>query len=142
VFAPGLSILSTWIGSKTATNTISGTSMASPHTAGLLAYLLSLYPSTQFDPETLEFLPLTAPQYTFNPIASAYAIARAALPQWMAGMFPSEEVFSSTPEIKGPRTLSPDQLKKALLALSSKGAITDLPPQTVNLLIFNNATTA
>jgi cerevisin len=44
IFAPGLSILSTWIGSKYATNTISGTSMASPHIAGLLAYYLSLQP--------------------------------------------------------------------------------------------------
>jgi len=45
IFAPGLNILSTWIGSKYAVNTISGTSMASPHIAGLLAYLLSLQPS-------------------------------------------------------------------------------------------------
>ena len=45
IFAPGLNILSTWIGSKYATNTISGTSMASPHIAGLLAYFLSLQPS-------------------------------------------------------------------------------------------------
>jgi cerevisin len=45
IFAPGLNILSTWIGSEHATNTISGTSMASPHIAGLLAYYLSLQPS-------------------------------------------------------------------------------------------------
>lgn len=45
IFAPGLNIQSTWIGSKYATNTISGTSMASPHIAGLLAYVLSLQPS-------------------------------------------------------------------------------------------------
>lgn len=45
IFAPGLNIMSTWIGSKYATNTISGTSMASPHIAGLLAYFLSLQPS-------------------------------------------------------------------------------------------------
>ncbi|KAI0112954.1 serine protease 2 [Daldinia grandis] len=44
IFGPGLSIQSTWIGSKTAINTISGTSMASPHIAGLLAYFLSLQP--------------------------------------------------------------------------------------------------
>jgi len=40
VFAPGVNVLSTWKGSST--NTISGTSMASPHIAGLGAYLLSL----------------------------------------------------------------------------------------------------
>lgn len=45
IFAPGLNIMSTWIGSKYAVNTISGTSMASPHIAGLLAYFLSLQPS-------------------------------------------------------------------------------------------------
>ena len=46
IFAPGLNIKSTWIGSDTAVNTISGTSMASPHIAGLLAYFLSLQPAS------------------------------------------------------------------------------------------------
>jgi subtilisin family serine protease len=42
IFAPGTNILSTWIGSTSATNTISGTSMATPHITGLGAYLLAL----------------------------------------------------------------------------------------------------
>ncbi|KAL2130954.1 hypothetical protein VTI74DRAFT_5737 [Chaetomium olivicolor] len=42
IFAPGSSILSTWIGGSSATNTISGTSMATPHITGLGAYLLAL----------------------------------------------------------------------------------------------------
>jgi len=41
IFAPGHQILSSWIGGKDATNTISGTSMASPHVCGMLALLLS-----------------------------------------------------------------------------------------------------
>ncbi|KAI1205306.1 subtilisin-like protein [Annulohypoxylon truncatum] len=40
IFAPGTNILSTWKGGST--NTISGTSMATPHIAGLGAYLLAL----------------------------------------------------------------------------------------------------
>jgi len=42
VFAPGVDVLSSWIGGVDETNTISGTSMASPHVAGLGAYLLGL----------------------------------------------------------------------------------------------------
>lgn len=49
IFAPGLNILSTWIGSTDATNTISGTSMASPHICGLLTYFLSLAPTGDSD---------------------------------------------------------------------------------------------
>jgi subtilisin family serine protease len=39
-FAPGVSILSAWSTSNTATNTISGTSMATPHTTGVAAQYL------------------------------------------------------------------------------------------------------
>ncbi|KAJ5037329.1 uncharacterized protein L3040_007505 [Drepanopeziza brunnea f. sp. 'multigermtubi'] len=42
IFAPGVNVLSSWIGSNSATNTISGTSMATPHVAGLAAYLIAL----------------------------------------------------------------------------------------------------
>jgi subtilisin family serine protease len=45
LFAPGSSILSAWHTSSTATNTISGTSMASPHIAGAAARVLSAAPS-------------------------------------------------------------------------------------------------
>jgi len=40
VLAPGVSITGPWIGSNTATNIISGTSMASPHVAGAVAVYL------------------------------------------------------------------------------------------------------
>lgn len=45
VFAPGVNITSAWRTSTTATNTISGTSMASPHVAGLAAQFLYTNPT-------------------------------------------------------------------------------------------------
>ncbi|WQF76095.1 Putative peptidase S8 propeptide/proteinase inhibitor I9 [Colletotrichum destructivum] len=42
IFGPGVAILSSWIGSNTATNSIAGTSMAAPHVAGLAVYLQAL----------------------------------------------------------------------------------------------------
>ncbi|KXN71760.1 subtilisin-like protein, partial [Conidiobolus coronatus NRRL 28638] len=41
IHAPGVKILSTYIGNSTATKVLSGTSMATPHVAGLAATLLS-----------------------------------------------------------------------------------------------------
>lgn len=83
IFAPGLNILSAWIGSKYATNSISGTSMASPHVAGLLAYFLSLQPASD----------------------SAYAVAE----------------------------ITPKQLKKDIITVGTRNALTDVPKSTENV---------
>jgi len=52
IFAPGSLIQSAWIGSNTATRTISGTSMASPHVCGVAALVLGANPT--FTPAQIE----------------------------------------------------------------------------------------
>lgn len=142
VFAPGLNIKSTYKGGRSATAILSGTSMASPHTAGVLAYLLSIYPSKEFSPsfDKEEILSITS-QVSQTSFGGIYAIAHAALPRWINSFLPAPEfvdLIAPIPDL--PPTLTPSQLKKALVALSTPDQLADLPPRTVNLLIFNNAT--
>lgn len=77
IFAPGLSILSTYIGSKYATNTLSGTSMASPHICGLVAYYLSLQPSSDSE---FSVAPITPEKLKANMISVATVDALADVP--------------------------------------------------------------
>jgi cerevisin len=153
VFAPGLSILSTWTGSKTATNTISGTSMASPHTAGMLAYLLSLYPSKSFDPKTAtfdfdqagQFFSVASAVNNDYPIGGVLAVLKKFMPTWIVRSLASserqvDEYVSGYDVAPVPDTMSPKKLKGALLVLSTEGVLSDLPSGSPNLLIYNNAT--
>lgn len=126
--------------------------MASPHTAGLLAYLLSIYPSYTFNPST--DASLVAPSFDASYPApsmfkNVYASAFGCMPGFLTQFLPSpsllEEVAPTPPSI--PTILTPTILKKALLALSTPGKLkgmgTDLlPVGTPNKLIFNNATDA
>jgi len=156
IFAPGVDILSTYRGSNTATTTLSGTSMASPHIAGLLAYFLSIYPSANFNPtfdkagRLISIKPQHLPCESSSP-SSLYAMAHDALPSFISSYLPSPEFIDSVLQHtrdsfgripKKPKALTPAQLKQALLALGSRGMLSGLPggTRTVNLLAFNNAT--
>jgi len=142
VFAPGLGIMSTWNTGNRSTNSISGTSMASPHICGLGAYFLGLYP------------------HSFTPTAEDYVLAGEAVPFHLSNnrdstfgsiSWPSQIIFGKLREWTGlkpveavkkshDRIVSPKVLKQAIVRLSTKGIIEDLPAQTVNLLAFNNYT--
>jgi len=138
IFGPGLNIKSVW--NNGGTNTISGTSMASPHVAGLMAYFLSLYPSVTFNPERSSFTDSNAEQHTFS---SMYRIVRDALPGFIHNILPSPAIIEAAVAPVPSKPLSSDELKDAILAIASVNKITgSLPKGTPNLLIFNNATGA
>ena len=149
VFAPGLNILSTYKGSSKASATLSGTSMASPHTAGLLAYLLSIYPSEEFDPtyDSDENLMSLHSQHILSGASSAspsslYAMVHHVLP-FISSYLPTPQfldVVLKNAVAPIPKKLSPRQLKNALLALATPNVLTELPSGTTNKLIYNNAT--
>lgn len=122
--------------------------MASPHTAGMLAYLLSIYPSISFDPPKADFDDIIRRTFVevgieaadVPAVSSVWNFVRAVLPSWLTsfGQMPMKnEVVGTGDDVAPiPGTLSPKQLKAALLALATKGVLTDLPSGTPNLVSF------
>jgi cerevisin len=125
-----LNILSTWNAGNQSSNTISGTSMASPHICGLLAYLLSIQGTDTFS--------LLSGEDVESADASVYAKAYSLLPSMAQAVLPTPQ--AEVAPVPPKKDITPAQLKKALIALSSPGLLTDIPAQTPNLLAFNNAT--
>ncbi|WP_329218503.1 S8 family peptidase [Streptomyces microflavus] len=67
IFAPGSSITSTWNTSDSATNTISGTSMASPHVAGAAAIYLADNPGSTPAQVSAGLVAASTPNVVGNP---------------------------------------------------------------------------
>ncbi|QDH71639.1 S8 family peptidase [Lysobacter alkalisoli] len=67
IFAPGSSITSAWSSSNTATNTISGTSMASPHVAGVAALYLAGNPGATPSQVTSAIINSSTPNKVTSP---------------------------------------------------------------------------
>lgn len=143
IFAPGLNILSTWNTGNTSVNTISGTSMASPHIVGLLAYLLSIYGTADFqllESAQQQLSAVDVEDSLASKLSSVMPIPAMALDlvSSVAGFFSGSEAAKA--DIDG--VLTPAELKKALIKLASPGVLTGLDQDTVNKLAFNNATSA
>ena len=75
VFAPGVGITSTWPTSATATATLSGTSMAAPHVAGLVARLLEDAPGASPGAIRDRLLGAAVPDAVGDPAGAANLLA-------------------------------------------------------------------
>ena len=131
LFAPGHNVKSAFKSSDTATFTASGTSMAAPHVAGVVAYLLSIYPHQTFNPQS-----------TGASLLEAYTKAYGVLPDFVSRVLPDPEIFGSvhrTASFEG--SLTPAQVKDAILRMATEGILGDTKG-TDNFLLFNNATSA
>jgi subtilisin family serine protease len=80
LFAPGVDIPSAYVDSDTATLVESGTSMASPHVAGILARLLEASPGLTPAQVTAQLLTATTPGKIGDPAGSPNRLAYAAGP--------------------------------------------------------------
>lgn len=112
LFAPGSNITSTWINSATATNTNSGTSMASPHVAGAAAVLLSANPT--FSPA--EISSMLRSSATPNIVLSAGTGS----PNYLLYLDPASTTGGGTPPVVITAPAAP--LIGAAVALARKGA--------------------
>jgi len=138
LFGPGLNILSTWNTGERSINTISGTSMASPHVAGLAAYYLSLYGvKGGFAPEEVDYETAGVPYPGSIEEQQEEARSRSLFQkgQLVFGGLLGKKY--TAPTVK---PLDPRVLKQTMLRLSTKGALTQVDSSTPNLLIFNNYT--
>ncbi|GAA5857251.1 hypothetical protein JCM8547_009399 [Rhodosporidiobolus lusitaniae] len=120
IFAPGLNIASIWNTGNRSINTISGTSMASPHIAGLAAYLLG----TEWASSTALSEAIEARSSSSGSFAQSFS------------QFTFGKQLQGKPE---DHLLSPKALKKAMLKLATKNVLTDVNGSP-NLLSFNNWT--
>ncbi|NQX28343.1 S8 family peptidase [Microbacteriaceae bacterium VKM Ac-2854] len=105
LFAPGVDVLSSTIDSDTATGYKSGTSMATPHVAGLVARYQQANPSASPAQVTSALLAAATPNVVLDPVGSPNLLAYAAPPAaTLTGPTPT---ISGTPRVGTVLTANP-----------------------------------
>jgi subtilisin family serine protease len=107
IVAPGTSIQSAWHTSNTATNTISGTSMASPHVAGAVALYFQKFGAmspVQMDQQLKSRASLNVISSVPSGTANIFLFTA---PQVTSSPSPSDPTVSPTPEASPSPTVSP-----------------------------------
>lgn len=99
----------------------------------MAAYFLSLYPSG-FNAQTDSFTEATFDEILNGPSSYLRQGAQIVMGK-LTGSSRNSVMGSDKP-------LSPKALKKAMIALGSRGILTDISADTPNILIFNNYTSS
>ena len=99
IFAPGSSITAAWINSDTSLNTISGTSMASPHVAGIAAIYLGNDPTLSWEAVTAKMLDSASPGRISSPGTGS--------PNLLAYVIDEPTAPTSTPPTPAPASAPP-----------------------------------
>lgn len=133
IFAPGLSVVSTWNGGPRSIAALSGTSMATPHIVGLMAYLLSICNTDEFRVRTT-----ATNRSLLSTLRALLSIVENRLPFTTTMLFPSITLTAKRAPIAN--TVDPRELKNALVRMSTRDALAGLDDETHNRLAFNNAT--
>ncbi len=122
IFAPGLNILSTWNTNDRSLNKISGTSMATPHIAGLTAYYLSLYPTGGFSPSEEDYkiagVPFPGSEEDILEQQKDRSLFSKGRQLVIGGLLGANEPSSAF------KSLNPKVLKQTMLRLSTKDILT------------------
>jgi len=100
LFAPGVDVLSAWSTADDAVNIISGTSMASPHVAGIVARYQQAHPTASPAQVTAALLAAATPNKVIDPKGSPNLIAYAA-PVALPGKTVIKKASSGTKASKG-----------------------------------------
>ncbi len=116
IFAPGVNITSSWNAADTATNTISGTSMATPHVAGAAALWLASHPGDLPAAVATALINNSTPNKITNPAGSPNRL-----------LYTAPTVVSLPPTVANPGNQSGTVGVAASLQLNASGGT---PPYT------------
>ncbi|WFD21045.1 cerevisin [Malassezia caprae] len=122
IFAPGLRVLSTWNEGPRSANVMSGTSMASPHVVGLMAYMLSIYGTEDFGlvAEPPHKAPHGAWRSWVHAMTRMVPVPFQALLRAHEALWPAAEPDVAVLSVES--RLTPAQLKRAMRSMATPGS--------------------
>jgi subtilisin family serine protease len=126
LFAPGSDITSAWWNADNAINTISGTSMATPHTAGVAALYLQANPTATPAAVATALLSTGTPGRiadvgTGSPNLLLHSLLSATAPTPVIGLNPGTLNFTFVRAVGGSAAAQPDEAEAARLAFAASG---------------------